>query len=356
MGTSSTSKSKRQIYAGALITEAPTIGAHVLRAVLSQTPLQKEEQAHLLVSEQLKASDLYELDAKIKFDSYLRILDKIADLKSDERFGLSIAKQMGPDLIGAVGYLFLCSATLEEAFGRFERYTSSIQDATSLTGKSISDGLEVIYSIYDDALFPRRHDVEFSISFVYKLVSQYLGKEFSPLFVKFEHRPAGTISDYENWFNCDVFFEQDCNSLGIRQAHLMSSASVYDVNLAPILESYLGQSQFASSNIKYLADHIRSLIAAALTEREIVNAASIANRVGLNAARLHRRLKAEGTSFRALLLEKKMELARRLLLDTRASTLEISTRLGYAESGAFSRAFRNHMGMTPTEFRKSNRV
>lgn len=62
-----------------------------------------------------------------------------------------------------------------------------------------------------------------------------------------------------------------------------------------------------------------------------------------------------GISFRQKLIDSRMDLARYLLRSTDASVNEISTQVGYADNAAFFRAFRQHTGMTPAQYRKEKR-
>ena len=63
-----------------------------------------------------------------------------------------------------------------------------------------------------------------------------------------------------------------------------------------------------------------------------------------------------GVSFRQKLIASRMDLARYLLRSTDASVNEISTRVGYADNAAFFRAFRQHAGMTPAQYRKEKQT
>jgi AraC-like DNA-binding protein len=67
---------------------------------------------------------------------------------------------------------------------------------------------------------------------------------------------------------------------------------------------------------------------------------------------LNRRLKAEGTTFQQLLDEVRFEAACQLLDTARIPITEIAVSLGYAETSAFSRAFRRWSGATPIERRR----
>ena len=69
---------------------------------------------------------------------------------------------------------------------------------------------------------------------------------------------------------------------------------------------------------------------------------------------LNRRLRAEGTTFSALLAEARHEVARQLLRDTHLQTADIAFVLGYAESASFNHAFRRWSGTTATAWRSKN--
>ena len=59
-----------------------------------------------------------------------------------------------------------------------------------------------------------------------------------------------------------------------------------------------------------------------------------------------------GVSFRQKLIASRMDLARYLLRTSDKSVNEISNQVGYADNAAFFRAFRQHTGMTPAQYRK----
>ena len=66
--------------------------------------------------------------------------------------------------------------------------------------------------------------------------------------------------------------------------------------------------------------------------------------------------KKTGTTIREYILSKKMEEARKLLLEKDASVTDIAYRLGYHDYRSFSRAFKNITGKTPSEFQDGERL
>ena len=63
-----------------------------------------------------------------------------------------------------------------------------------------------------------------------------------------------------------------------------------------------------------------------------------------------------GVSFRQKLIASRMDMARYLLRSTDKSVNEISNTVGYADNAAFFRAFRQHTGMTPAQYRSKKRT
>lgn len=77
---------------------------------------------------------------------------------------------------------------------------------------------------------------------------------------------------------------------------------------------------------------------------------------GFNASYLSRLFKqVQGESISAFILHKRMELAKKLLLDTDEKIQDITMRTGYITTQSFTRAFRNENGISPTEYRELNK-
>ncbi|MDO6521428.1 AraC family transcriptional regulator [Shimia thalassica] len=80
-----------------------------------------------------------------------------------------------------------------------------------------------------------------------------------------------------------------------------------------------------------------------------------AKQFGTSPSTLRRQLKANGTSFRAIKADVRFAIARKALMHSDVSVSDLAEKLGYAEPGAFFRAFRKWAGATPAEFRADHR-
>lgn len=79
----------------------------------------------------------------------------------------------------------------------------------------------------------------------------------------------------------------------------------------------------------------------------------IAQLFAIHRRTLNRRLRAQGTSFRALVDAARYDIARQLLRDTRLPIADVASALDYADAAAFTRAFRRWSGASPTAWRSA---
>ncbi len=77
-----------------------------------------------------------------------------------------------------------------------------------------------------------------------------------------------------------------------------------------------------------------------------------ARRLAMSPRTLQRRLRADGTSFQALLDATRRDLAAHYLADEALTVLDVAFMLGYADESAFHRAFRRWHARSPGEWRR----
>lgn len=73
------------------------------------------------------------------------------------------------------------------------------------------------------------------------------------------------------------------------------------------------------------------------------------DRLGVSGPTLRRKLAAEGTSFRSVLLDARLAHALHLLLTSRVPVKTIAARVGYDSAGTFSKRFSERYGLDPTQ-------
>jgi AraC-like DNA-binding protein len=79
----------------------------------------------------------------------------------------------------------------------------------------------------------------------------------------------------------------------------------------------------------------------------------VAASLHMSTRNLNRKLKSENTSFKALLLDIRYELANQYINDASLTLTEISYMLGFSEVSSFSRAYRRWSGQSPSAARRT---
>ncbi|AJE80461.1 putative transcriptional regulator [Streptomyces albus] len=98
-----------------------------------------------------------------------------------------------------------------------------------------------------------------------------------------------------------------------------------------------------------VAGHLRTMLAA--RPEAMPSLVQAAAEMVTTPRTLRRRLAEEGTTYRALKSQVRIDLAADLLLHSGMTIEEIGAHLGYSETAAFSRAFKARTGSTPYAFR-----
>lgn len=124
--------------------------------------------------------------------------------------------------------------------------------------------------------------------------------------------------------------------------------------LRATLEAHAIELQREASLAQGFGARVRAVIGQSLREGE-PRVGDVAQRLGMTARTLQRRLQDEALGFTALVDEARLELARRYLADETLTISEVSFALGYSEPSAFTRAFKRWSGSAPAEYRESSR-
>jgi Signal transduction histidine kinase len=88
-----------------------------------------------------------------------------------------------------------------------------------------------------------------------------------------------------------------------------------------------------------------------------LNAEKLADKTFMSPSQLNRKIKSiTGLSVAVYILQMRMERAKRLLASTDASIGDIASKCGFEDQSHFTRAFRQFMNLTPTQYRKQPKL
>lgn len=162
--------------------------------------------------------------------------------------------------------------------------------------------------------------------------------------------------------NCPPIVRGDCGSL-LPHLQLLSEVGNNDrfkKEIQPLLSAFILRFLALpelSDGMERQLDSVQRRRVEVLVERGLVvgvTPAEMAEEAGLSPDYFTRLFKATyGIPPRRYLLERRMELAGRILRDSTLSVKEVCVELGESDVGTFCRLFKRVMGKTPTHYRRS---
>jgi len=282
--------------------------------------------------------------------NYCQVLEEAARQSGCDNFGLRYGQQFQPRALGLLGYVGLCSETLEDALRNFAAAFPFHQHSTLIRLVDCGECFRFDYQVQHGAILDRRQDAELTMGMALNLLRHALGQDWSPRAVGFEHVRPEDWQEHARVFGAPVHFQRGCNSLLVPKADIKGRLMPErDANLLFLVQDVIRRLGEQGRGPDLLED-AGTQIRLALSEGEPV-LELIAERLELTNAGLQRRLREAGLSFSQLVENTRRELAVHYLRQRQRPISELAPLLGYSETSAFSRAFRRWFGVSPRQWR-----
>jgi AraC-like DNA-binding protein len=284
--------------------------------------------------------------------NYCRVLEEAARQTHCDNFGLRYGQQFQPQALGLLGYIGLCSATLEQALINFAEAFPFHQHSTLIQLVDQGECYRFNYQVRHGAINQRRQDAELTMGMATNLVRNVLGQDWAPREVTFEHAKPQDWQEHRERFGTDVHFARDCNSLLIPKRDVIAQAMPgSDPMLLMLIKDAIRQLG-ESGNEPNLLDQARQAILAILPLGE-PSLEHVAQALELPEWALQRKLRDQGLSFTQLLDQIRQTSAMAHLQQQNISITQLASLLGYSETSAFSRAFKRWFGLSPKQWRSA---
>lgn len=308
---------------------------HIIEAAVSRglTP------EMCLAGTELSSSQLSDPDTSVRPEQELTIIrNVISHLDDCHGLGADAGRRYSLADTGILGYALIASRTFGDAVEVACRYFGLTWTYFRISAPHVTSTESTI--TFDHSVVPadlRTFLIERDIAVVLRLLPTLLGSLDSPVTVKLEL--------------CGVEFHAELPmienlALGVERSDRNALSFPTDLMARPMP---VADTQTAAVCIRQCEDllnrrRVRRGISAAVRTRiiqysnAIPSMPTIAAEFAMTERTLHRRLAAEGTSYRALLDEVRATLAGEML-DSGLTIDETARRLGYSETAAFTRAY-----------------
>jgi AraC-like DNA-binding protein len=294
-------------------------------------------------------------EGRVPRDALTRLWKLAVAESGNPAFGLLASRHTLQTTFHALGYAVLASATLREALSRVIRHQRLFGDILRLSLEQ--DGSEARFTM-DVSSGPGLVPWEAMDAFVAVNARQarmLMGRpDFRPLAVSLQRPVPQDPSPWEEMLRAPVRFAQPATFLAYPVADLDRPLPAANAELArrndEVAARYLERLSGNAVLARARAALLESLPSGAPTKPEL------ARRLATSPRSLQRLLAAEGTSFSDLLAEARLTLAKNYLDEGRLPVTEIAFVLGFADTSAFSRAFRRWTGVAPSDWARSHRT
>jgi AraC-like DNA-binding protein len=299
----------------------------------------------------IRAADLADAQSRLAFGKYVALMRAGQALCQDPALALHFGEslEVADSSIGFVVGAF--AESMEEGFAlmdRSARLTVEVEldaDNGRFVPVRSASGVWIVDTRRNANDFPELTESTFARMAC--LGRQTLGDDFVRA-VQVTHPKPRHAPEYTRVFRAPVAFGSESNALltsdwttwkPLRSSRLVMTCLVAR---ADALLEQLGSSVSTRSRVERL---VKPLLHTGET-----SIGGVARKLGLSRQTLFRRLRAEGTTFEAVLGELRRDAALRCLSQAGASVKRAAYLAGFSEPPAFSRAFKRWTGSTPRDY------
>ena len=295
-------------------------------------------------------------------DDYWIATRKIAELSARAaeacqcaHLGLLLAARTKTPWLGPIGAFLQTSTTVAEAIADYVSHNSihaqGLDWGLQLHGEYA--WLTVSFDLPGLSAFEFRQMSDHTLATAVQVIRQLSGGRCQPARVEFAYPAPAERGVYRRLLGMPVTFEAPANSVVIRAEDLNLPMEKSDREIHAALENFISSLELDARS--ELSAQVRTIIRRLLPTGQC-RLDTVAACFACDKRTLQRHLEATGSSYRELLENTRLELAQQYLEDPRLSLAQIAEVTGYSDPANFTRAFRQHHGMTPSAWRKKHGV
>lgn len=325
-----------------------TVSAGVVTGLIDFAVGEGADRATIHAHAQIDPSALADHDNRIAMSRYRALIMAAKELTGNPAIALHYAEQIDLSELSLVGLITRSSPTMLDALSQLNRYGELVMEIDTGTRQRFEIAPEngEIWMV-DNRSAPNAFPELTEITFARLISGQRRFTDKLALgAVEFTHPAPPYAAEYDRIFQAPVTFEGRRNAMQLDESWL-----THPVALTPsymfgiltkradeLLESLRAESTFRA--------RVESLLMTMLHSGD-VSVSRIAAEMAMSRQTLYRKLRAEGTTFQAVLDELRCKLALDYIEGGKVSVNQAAYLTGFSDPSAFSRAFRRWTGKSP---------
>lgn len=313
----------------------------------------------MLADASVEEAQLEDPEGRLLLSLYLGLVRAAKRLTRDSALALRFGAEIDLAEISPIPHLDCDALTLDEAVAHLNRYSRIDIDLGGTMDRyrliELRDELWLVDAKPDDISEPELTELGFA--HIASMTRDLLGGRQLVVGLSVRHPPPPHRDSYDRVFGAPAVFSAS------RDALLLDPLAWQDgVEDGPTPPAYVTEvvTQHADQILERLnrSRTMRARVEETLLEVLPNGGATmreVSRRLGQSTGSLRRRLADENTTFDAVLLELRRQLALKYLADDGLSVSETSFKLGFADPAAFGRAFKRWTGSAPGNVRATSR-
>lgn len=299
----------------------------------------------------LNPAKLRNPDARYPDKRIMQLWEYAIEEIKDPCLGLDLASHFHATTLHALGFAWLASQTLKDAFARLIRYSRIITDVEKFSFEETTHDFRFKLQLPNGKPYFPYEDYDAAFAIVVRLCRMSIEEDFSPRHIIMQRPEPTCVDRFYAFFRCPIDFSADSYEIWFNKQDVVKQLSTANERLAlmndKVVMDYLVELDKDDVVMQVKQRLIDRLPTGEVCQKDIAAALYMSER------NLQRKLAERKTSYKKILDEVRSELARGYINDARLSINEITYLLGFSEQANFTRAFKRWHGVAPSAYRIS---
>ena len=324
--------------------------ASILRPILNY--LKHEGCSGSRYLNEVKLSEtLVDSDAWIAKQQLYDFLSLVAYREGCEEIGFAPFVAFELKQLGGIAKNLQSATTLVEGLSLFSAWASR-----AFHGNSFWLEREGEWVWFCNRVLPQQHKgwdcaQQGSVMLLFQLLRWGIGKEWRPQQIRMQPKETVIMRRAEGLEDCRIQGNQPTNAIAFPAKLLSRSLAEPSTRSTDSAHSTLEHKNLQSFHQFGFRESLAKIVESRLFLGGLPTLQQVGKMIGLSPRTIKRRLRAEGVTYRFVLDQARLELAKVLLLDPQLTLGDVARELGYSGPNNFCRAFKRLTGVTPTKHR-----
>lgn len=292
-------------------------------------------------------------DARVPYSEAAAMFAACAEASGVAHFGLLLGIRFQLPMLGPLVPLMRNCDTVGAALRQLVRHLH-VHDrgAAAYLARRGRDEVALGYTVYAAKVDGLHHIYDLANASICNILRDLCGAQWLPDRVSFAHLEPALLDPYHQVFQAPLHFDAPYSEVVFDRRWLEQPIAGADP-LRRLLEERVAL-HAETKRDSHFVERVRRAIYELLMGGE-VSTRLICMRLGVHERVLRRHLHAESVTVKQLTGQARHQIACQLLCNTQLSLAEVAAALAYSDPTAFSRAFRNHCGQPPEQWRRQAR-